>query len=325
MGKRIPNEEVLKTYNEIILWEKKIIKPSTLRKIGDTIAKPLDFVIECLPNGALQPISKAIEGMFGILLFASDYTFSDLGILKSIEKYGGEKPLCKERIKGQNITCLKKAATTYISENNILATLQGFGCGLGGVGLIAADIPLLFGIAFRVIQQIGSTFGYDMSLPEEKHFIMKIIDLGTSLPTAPKIEAMLGKEAFKEYVKKTTFKEMGKIAAVKNGQMAVEELAIEMLKAQGKRATKKAIEEMSQKIVTEVAKNGVKASAVISARETAKDVGKSLTKRKLGQLIPILGGVVGAGFNYWFIWSVGETAYHAYLKRHIDDNYLIEG
>ena len=41
--------------------------------------------------------------------------------------------------------------------------------------------------------------------------------------------------------------------------------------------------------------------------------------RKLAQLIPIAGAAVGAGFNYFFVSDVAETACQVYRKRFLDE------
>lgn len=40
-----------------------------------------------------------------------------------------------------------------------------------------------------------------------------------------------------------------------------------------------------------------------------------LTKAKLGQIIAILGAVVGAGFNTYFIGKVADASYYLYRER----------
>lgn len=293
---------------EVKIWENKLLSPNLLKKTGKIVGKPIEWIFNLMPTKIENVVVKSIEGLFGSLLFLSKFTYKNPTRITKSET---------------DIQILKKNAAKYITENSIAASLQGFGCGIGGIALIAVDIPLIFGIAFRVIQQIGTAFNYDMDSPEEKKFIMQIIDLGSCIPTVGKLESMLGKESLKNYVKKTTFKHMEKIAATKLGKKSTEEIAKEILHSQGKRATKKAIEKMVNTITKDVSKSGTKAVVITSARKTAKDVGKRLTRKKLLQLIPLVGGFIGAGFNYWFVKSVAESAYYAYLKRYIYDNYEV--
>ena len=76
--------------------------------------------------------------------------------------------------------------------------------------------------------------------------------------------------------------------------------------------------------MNEVSEDGAKALAITTARKTAEDAGANLTRKKILQLIPLLGSVVGAGFNFWFISHIGETAYYSYLKRHLNLRYGLE-
>ena len=322
MSKEKLNSSARNCLNEITRWENKVQKLGFCGVILKYVNKPIEWFFDFMPNFVKNTISKAVEGCFGILIFGADYTFSDKLVLSHINKCGGNVHSIDD-VFGQDIDVLKKSASWYITQNNLLAALEGGGTGLGGLALIAADIPALFTITFRTIMQIGLTFGYDVTSVEEKRFIMNIIDLASGEITAMKINTMLGKEALLNYVKKTSIKHMEQIAAVKVGDKIVEEVAREILKSQGKRATQKAIKAAAIKITEDVAKDGTKALALTAAREQAKNIGEELTKKKLGQLIPLAGAIIGAGFNFWFLWSVGEAAYYGYLKRHIYDRFEI--
>jgi hypothetical protein len=111
---------------------------------------------------------------------------------------------------------------------------------------------------------------------------------------------------------------------VKIGRKTAEEVAAQMLRAQGRRVTQRTLQTQTSKIMNEVSKDGAKALAITTARKTAEDAGANLTRKKLLQLIPLLGGVAGAGFNFWFISHIGETAYYSYLKRHLNLRYGLE-
>jgi len=318
--KKLP-KEVMDSCQEVKDWEAKILKPSGAQKVLEYADRPIKWVFDKIPIIASEAITSTIEGLFGLMLFTSYYTFSNKTVLRNIEKRTKKKIESREDVWKQSLPYLKDTASSYITENNIIAALEGGATGMGGAILIAVDIPALFGIAFRTIQQIGESFGFDMESVNEKRFVMSIIDLASGVPTAGKVQLILGNEALKNYAKKTAFKEMEEIAAIKMGQRAAEKVARGMLKAQGTRATKKAVAAMTSKIMRQVTKDGTKAVALTTARNTAKDAGVKLTKRKIGQLLPFIGAFIGAGFNFWFIWSIGETAYYSYLKRHLHERY----
>lgn len=311
----------LEDWREVREWESRIVNPPIYKKALDLAGKPLEWAFEKLPGQATDALTKSIEGLFGLLIFTSKFSFSNNRILGKIGKASGKNIKTRKDLWKVQLPHLKKVAHYHINENNVIAALEGAGCGLGGFTLIFADIPLLFGIAFRTIQQIGESFGFDTDTVEEKRFAMLMIDFSSTIPTAAKVRTMIGKQALKSYAKKTAFRDMEKRAALKIGRKTAEEIAGQMLRAQGKRITQRALQAQTSQIMNEVSKDRAKALAITTARKAAEDAGTNLTRKKLLQLIPLLGGVVGAGFNFWFISRIGETAYYSYLKRHLNIRY----
>src|SRR5690606_39446838 len=59
-------------------------------------------------------------------------------------------------------------ARSLVSQNTIMAALSGGGAGLGGALFMAADVPVLFTVNLRLIQQIGAAYGFPMRGPEFK-------------------------------------------------------------------------------------------------------------------------------------------------------------
>lgn len=53
-------------------------------------------------------------------------------------------------------------------------------------------------------------------------------------------------------------------------------------------------------------------------------LGEKLTKRKLGQIVPILGAGIGGGLNYQFVRSASDTAYFLYRERFLVEKYGLD-
>ena len=60
---------------------------------------------------------------------------------------------------------------------------------------------------------------------------------------------------------------------------------------------------------------------VTLVQRVAKALGVRLTKQKLGQVIPAVGLVVGAGFNTHYTWKVCEASYFLYRERFLAEKY----
>ena len=63
------------------------------------------------------------------------------------------------------------------------------------------------------------------------------------------------------------------------------------------------------------------AASVNAFKTSAEALGMRLTKRKLAQIIPVAGAVVGAGFNAWYLNEVTHTAYMLYRERFLRERY----
>jgi hypothetical protein len=56
-------------------------------------------------------------------------------------------------------------------------------------------------------------------------------------------------------------------------------------------------------------------------QQVARSLGMRLTKAKLAQIIPIMGGLVGAGFNTYFMMKVCDSASMLYRERFLAEKY----
>ena len=60
---------------------------------------------------------------------------------------------------------------------------------------------------------------------------------------------------------------------------------------------------------------------VVLINTIAKEVGEKITKAKLAQIIPAVGGVIGGGFNSYFTSKVCEAAFLLYRERFLLEKY----
>ncbi len=86
----------------------------------------------------------------------------------------------------KELKSLAMLARESFTGKRILAALQGAGCGAGGPVLIIDDIPALFAMGLRKVQQIGSSYGFDMRSPYMTPVIMGIYNACPGIPVAAK-------------------------------------------------------------------------------------------------------------------------------------------
>jgi hypothetical protein len=58
-----------------------------------------------------------------------------------------------------------------------------------------------------------------------------------------------------------------------------------------------------------------------AAQRMPQEIAKNISKKKLAQMLPLVGAAVGAGFNYWFISQTSRTAYMLFREMHLARKY----
>lgn len=245
-----------------------------------TSSAPVRWLIErtpSIPEGITRPVTNAVQGFTELLKDGAYWTYSDDAILARAKEQGLSVETFEE-LGAQPLDELDKLARSFFAENKILAALEGAGTGFGGLVLIAADIPAVFTIAFRTIQQIGASYGFDMRDPNLASVVLGIVGVASGAEEAAKIAALTDLHVTaRMFAKNWTYKK------VAERSMAGAPAA--------------ALKEMTRRLPQEIA--------------------KSVTKKKLAQLIPVAGAAVGAGFNYWFMASTSRTAYMTFRELYL--------
>ncbi|HMB92276.1 MAG TPA: EcsC family protein [Rhodothermales bacterium] len=163
---------------EIEKWQRG--DPSIVMQALSWVMKPVDWVVErTVPPDLVDQAGEAVEQFLSFLNDASKWTY-DAGDLK---KEAAKMNLEMERVEDLRdvpIEQLDVLARSFFNENTMLAAIEGGGTGLGGAVLIAADIPLLFTINFRLIQQIGAAYGFPMRGPAFQPIVLSIYNVAAS-------------------------------------------------------------------------------------------------------------------------------------------------
>jgi len=142
--------------------------------------QPMDWVVRQIVSPDIQDqAGAAVEQFLSLLNDASGWTYDADGLLSDARKAGLEVESIDD-LREAPLETLDKLARTLFNQHTIMAAVEGGGTGLGGAVLIAADIPLLFTINLRLIQQIGGAFGFPMQGPEYRPLVLSIFNVAAS-------------------------------------------------------------------------------------------------------------------------------------------------
>jgi len=266
----------LKALREIEDWKNK--EPGLLDRGLNLLGKPMAwFYDNVTPSPVREVLEKAVLGALELLKDAAYWSFSEEDILEEARSLGIYVSNCRELARF-GLERLDPLARRYFTSNKLMAALEGAGCGLGGLALIAVDIPALFTLSFRAIQQIGSCYGFDMRDPDMSPVVLGVISAGSSAEVACKSAVLADMHiAAKALARNWTYKKVAE-----RTQTGV---AVQILKQRTK--------------------------------GLPKEIANNVTKRKLGQAIPLAGAILGAGFNYWFLNDVCGAAYMLFRSMHL--------
>jgi len=163
-----------KIRREIEVWVRG--DASMLSRALNMVMKPVDWAVEqAVPATVIDQVGDAVGKFLSMLNDATRWSTDSSGLIDKAHLQGLDVDRL-ECLRRQPLESLDKLAKGYASENTILAALSGGGTGLGGFAFIAADIPILFMINFRLIQQIGAAFGFPMASPAYRPVVLSIFN-----------------------------------------------------------------------------------------------------------------------------------------------------
>ncbi|HSC86349.1 MAG TPA: EcsC family protein [Polyangiaceae bacterium] len=267
-------------HDEILAWRDKDGNAwnRSMRGLTSYVSRGLS---NSLPSQLTQAVFHAVSSGIEQLEGAAQWTHTDASLLREAAKLGlhVEDVMDLARFELEQLDPL---ARRFFGPNRLIAALEGAGTGLGGPLLIAADIPALFAVSFRAIQQIGGCYGFDTTDPELRPVVLSVLGAGAAQSSAAKAQALLDM----------------RIAA---------------------RAFAAGV---GYQRVAEMTATGVAARALKKVSEhLPRDIAKEISRRKLAQLLPFIGAAVGATFNHWFLSTTCESAYMLFRELYLERKY----
>ncbi|MCZ6478926.1 MAG: EcsC family protein [candidate division NC10 bacterium] len=256
---------------EIERWESQ--GPGFVSQVGDFILWPAQKAAELsIPEGLQEAVAKAIQGFLSGVGSATQLIINEGETRQKVETLLGEY---RDELKAADA-----GAKHYWGWHVGYAAAEGGATGAAGLPGLVADIPLLFTISLRLIQQMGLCYGYDVTKEAEQEYVMHILRTGSTGDIKAKMEFLVGLKQIEQILLKVTWKKMNEAVACK---------------------------EISR------------LSVLAAMRQFAKSLGIQLTKRKALQIVPVIGGLVGASFNAVFVNDVGRASYMSYRRRRITE------
>ncbi len=223
-----------KVKEEINAWEKE--GPGYLSNVTSFVLWPAMKAAELLiPEAVTQTVTKVIEGCLNALLWGADYTFADKDVIATLKEKNNEFSSLKAVYNSDDLENMDLSADYYWNQNLLAAIAQGGVCGVVGLPGLAANIPALYTIVFRCIQQIALCYGFDTSKDDEKVFMLGILSIASASDVASKQAAMVFMRQIQVDIAKKTWKKL----AEEGGRAAIGPIVRQAAKTIGINLTKR--------------------------------------------------------------------------------------
>jgi len=265
---------------EILEWRGKEAGP--LQSVLSALQEKTGAAVKwATPPVARDTVQSAIQGGLEMMQDASRWTFRTSKVLQKAREEGLEAGQVADLAEAP-LSALDKISKSYHAPNKLLAAGEGGVCGAGGAGAAAADLPLLFGITFRGVQQVGTCYGFDMTDPDVKPAVLGLFNLGAGASSAAKARTLVDLHVAAEaFAKRWTYQKVAERTAT--GTAA------------------KTLKQMTQRL--------------------PKRIAHKVTKQKIAQSLPIVGAAIGAGFNYQFVSNTLRAARMAFRTLYLSRKY----
>lgn len=271
--------------NEISSW--KAEGPGLVNKATSFLSRPLNWAYEELtPDEVRNKMDELTEKLLDKLQDASQWTVNEADVLKNVQEFEIDSKTIIE-LRKASIFDLDHVSESYLKQNKGIAAAGGFGTGLIGWAGLIADLPTLFTLCFRMIYQVSLTYGYPLSIEEnteedefEIGFMLRVFSIGTASSLKDKIA---GLQDLKDFEAENRTQLSGRI---------------------GKEFTTRQIS---------------KTAAIQFSRSLVTRIVQQTVARKAITMIPAVGALLNAGFNYSYVGDVGQAAWMLYRERFLLD------
>ena len=152
--------------------------------------RPVDWAFDqFVPESVTDALTDALTQALSTLNDASAWAYDEADVLAKAAEVGLDVGAVGE-LRDRPLESLDALARQYASQNAMLAALSGGGAGLGGALLVAADIPVLFTVNFRLIQQIAAAYGFPLKGPGYTPLVVSIFNVAASGSREAKSDAL---------------------------------------------------------------------------------------------------------------------------------------
>ncbi len=166
------------------------------------LGKPVDLAYRAVPSSLKERFSQALYEVLLQVRGHSRDTVRRQALYDSISQRIGLDASQPTNLARQPLAVLDKAAQRVLSAHQKLAVVQGGVTGAAGLPGLLADIPSLYFLIFRCVEEIACCYGFPADSEDERDHVLKIVDIGHFLENENKRKGMLDLESMDDLMRR---------------------------------------------------------------------------------------------------------------------------
>ncbi|MBI3927495.1 MAG: EcsC family protein [Armatimonadetes bacterium] len=178
-------------------------RPGIVGRMIGLAGKPFDFAYSKIPQSVQGAISQAVLKALTTMRDGTASLVSRKAIFQQIEALSGPLEGAGGLLK-VNVRILDRVAQDLTRKNRNACTVEGAAAGAAGLPGLALDIPALYGLLFKLIQETATCYGFPVKPPQERAHILKILDIGHHLDSDTKKAGMAELQTVQEMIRQGT-------------------------------------------------------------------------------------------------------------------------
>lgn len=155
-----------------------------------------------VPEGIKESVSASL---YQVLLQVRDHsrdTVRRQGLYDRISQEVGTDASQPQNLARLPLKRLDDAALRVLNAHRSLAVVQGGVTGAAGLPGLVADVPSLYFLVFRCVEEIACCYGFPADSEAERDHVLKVVDVGHFLESENKRRGMLELETYDEMMRR---------------------------------------------------------------------------------------------------------------------------
>ena len=160
------------------------------------LGRPIDLAYRAVPASIKESVSQTL---YQVLLQVRDHSRDTVRRQALYDRISQEVGLDASQpayLARLPLKVVDLAAQRVLSAHRQLAVVQGGVTGAAGLPGLVADIPSLYFLIFRCVEEIACCYGFPADSEEERDHVLKVVDVGHFLESENKRKGMLELEDF---------------------------------------------------------------------------------------------------------------------------------